>query len=316
MPKQTAVDNFLKDIYTITKTQALDISIVNKDVVNKLLTKNGLAIDDIKKYIVTETGSNIYFDKVFLTSKFKENTSDFLDTVIGTAKSRLPNTIKSVVEKVPIIITKNKKPAVYDVLKNEILLSSNYIETTAHDPDANITNLLHSIGHEYWHAFSHTTNFKDNLKGMIKDKTTTILNQKVDSLNELAVHLNFIEELTEGHILDLVQKEYVDRWGTTYIKSEAVSSLENNLYKHIDKALIRGSFDEMMADSLGNIVAGTTHKVTNRGVNFILQRLAHKEKVEKINSLIESVNINEPHSIETSVAALLHIMENCDDCGL
>ena len=320
MPKQTAIDSFLKDIYTITVSQDLDIYIVNKEIAGKLLTKHGISKEDIKHYIVMETGSNIYFDKRLLASKFKDEVSvgKFLSSLIDTVRGRLPHTIQSVTSNVPIRISKQMKTlAKYNITNKEIVVSNNYIINIMKDPSADIVYLLHDIGHELWHAFSNITNFKENLKGMIKEKAKIVIGSKVNSLEELSIHLNFIEELTEGHVLDLFEKEYVDRWGTKYINDVAKSTLENSLYKHVDKAIIRGSLDEMMADSLGNIVAGTKPKVTNRGVNFILQRLASNAKQLKVEALLSSVDENNSTHVMLAAAQLLTLMnEDCDDCGL
>lgn len=320
MTKQTAIDNFLKDIYTITVAQDLDINVVNSNVVDKLLAKHGISKNEITRYIVMETGSNTYFDKKLLSDKFKDEVSvdKFLSSLITTVKSRLPHTIQSVTSNVPIKISKQMKTlAKYDIPKKEIIVSNDYIIKIMKDPSADITYLLHDIGHELWHAFSNITNFKENLKGMIKEKAKVIIDSKVNSLDELANHLNFIEELTEGHVLELFKNEYVDRWGTKYINDAAKSTLENSLYKHVDKAIIRGSLDEMMADSLGNIVAGTKTKVTNRGVNFILQRLASNAKQLKVEALLNSVDENNSTHVMLAAAQLLTLInEECDDCDL
>lgn len=325
MPKQIAINDFLNNIYTITKQQNLDVAVINIPTFDKLLVKYGLAKDDVKSYIVTETGSNIYFDSKVLQAMFKEEVSpqQFLDSVKDAAMSRLPRAIQLVVKDTPLVLSNKLSKTTRAQWDNiEIAVSTRYINDMILHAETNLTSLLHSIGHEYWHDFSYKTNFKENLKGMIKDKVNNILQrefyskEQVKTVDDLATSLNFIEELTEGGFLKSIEDEYVGRWGTKYIKTEAISFLENNLYKQIDHTSIRGSVDELMADALGHIVAGTKPTTTNRGINFILQKLAFKEKMSRLESLANSVDTNSALSVEASVAELLSLIEDCEDCGL
>ena len=325
MPKQIAINDFLNNIYTITKQQNLDVAVINIPTFDKLLVKYGLSKKDVKSYIVTETDSNIYFDNKALQTMFKEEVSpqQFLDSVKDAVMSRLPRAIQLVVKDTPLILSNKLSKTTRAQWDNvEIAISTRYVNDIILHAETNLTSLLHSIGHEYWHDFSHKTNFKENLKGMIKDKINNILQkefyskEQVKTVDNLATSLNFIEELTDGSFLKSIEDEYVGRWGTKYIKAEAVSFLENNLYKQIDHASIRGSVDELMADALGHIVSGTKPTITNRGVNFILQKLAVKVKVDRLEVLANAMNINSGLPVEASMAELLSLIEDCEDCGL
>ena len=243
--KTNIISQCLKYINIIGANQTNDIIVIDKANVNKILALCGLSINDINKYILAETNYNYYIEK---QNNLSATIDQFLDIILSVVKYNLPYYIYTAIKDIPIKISKKLKTCNGKWNGKSIILSEQYISKFMQQ--GGTSWLMHTIGHEYWHAYS----------DLNKNK-----------VNQLAIveHVNFIDSLTD-ELYNKVDKYYVRDWGKSYISKYALDYLKDKTYKRIDKAIIRGSFEEIMADSLGCIVAGTKNNITNKGINFIL----------------------------------------------
>jgi len=114
------------------------------------------------------------------------------------------------------------------------------------------------ISHELWHVFAEKEKFYENINKFLQP----------DNIEHL---LNFLHEVQYGILREpiyaMIEENYINQpyWGKKYFLEMA----EENKLLNIEEPILRGAFDELMAEALGRLVTGISLPTPNILVNLI-----------------------------------------------
>ena len=207
-----------------------------------------------------------------------------IDTVIKKAwdlmMQRLPAPIAEVVKNLKLVI-EDESPE-YEGLDGEMQYD---------DPDGPITGftiyrnggevskgrisiIVQIMAHEMWHVFEDYTDFYTNLGKVLSGKLDKWKSYKVDDVEELVFFLDLVEYggVSTDFMRRLKQK-IIDRkyWGEEYFLEESEYYKLREIFSKIKDKTFLGAIDDLMAESLGRIVAGKSLFVPRKFIDFILK---------------------------------------------
>ena len=211
---------------------------------------------------------------------------DLKNDLVDTALQRLPRFISAVVRHVPVKfmvgsvyddegkIQQRKHLGVYDKDTKEIELY--YTLYAQESPALLYKDYLHTLGHEYWHAFEDQSGFQDKLSkeynDIVNDKN--LLNIKDPSkllgsgaIEELGNLLEFIDQFSNEELSKELE-EFMSAWSGGYFdyyRQEEYFAFIDRMHLFNDDKLI-SSLSENLADTLGNIVIGQSKDSINQSL--------------------------------------------------
>ena len=137
-----------------------------------------------------------------------------------------------------------------------------------------VSNIVQILAHEIWHIYEEYAHFYTNLGKVLTKKVTEWNSYGIEDVEEFVEFLNLVEygEISTDFMRRLKQK-IIDRkfWGEKYFLDDSEEWEMKKILKGITSKTFLGAIDELMAESLGRIVAGKSLFVPRKFIDFILK---------------------------------------------
>jgi hypothetical protein len=137
-----------------------------------------------------------------------------------------------------------------------------------------VSNIMQILAHEMFHIFAEVSNFYDNLGDVLEGKIDHWGKYGISDVQEFVSFLDMAEfgSISNDFLRKLKQK-IIDRkfWGEKYFLDGIEEWEVKKILSGIKSKTFLGSIDELMAESLGRIVAGKSLFVPRKFIDFILK---------------------------------------------
>ena len=137
-----------------------------------------------------------------------------------------------------------------------------------------ISDIMQILAHEIWHVYEEYADFYTNLGRILRNKSKVWNSYGIKDVQEFISFLDMVEYggISTDFMRRLKQK-IIDRkfWGEAYFLDEVEEWEMKKIFKGITSRTFMASIDELMAESLGRIVAGKSLFVPRKFIDFILR---------------------------------------------
>ena len=267
-----------KSLESLKSDDAYFYNQILKPIIDVIALKWGIGPDDLANMIYLEP----------LNSEPKSIEKDkFKRSIISTTLARLPRFIYKVVKDVKVLLKKGMRTegGHYSPTTNSITIRLN--------DSKDIVDYMHTLAHEYWHAFEHLSGFRRNLKDVFEEtvKKVAIGDLGKNTFEDFKIviqTLSYFGKEDFSEVLKTIEKG----WGKKYFKKQRSSIAEDlkEIQQSVEDSNLYITINELLAETLADIVSQkTTRKIPQGLIVWMNKKFSCKNHFIKSEKIVEEI---------------------------